>query len=159
MIAPRAWDSFADERLELGAEFFDVGDVGADGAVVEGADGGAAPAPGHVEDGVEIVLVPVAVDDAMDHLVDPPGRLAAGRAPPARSMSWRSVMDTEASYTAGRFTRPDTEYMRVPPWVLVPSPANHSAPRALMAGNGGLILGQPFLPSSEDSSPVSSPQM
>ena len=29
----------------------------------------------------------------------------------------------------------------------------------LTAGNGGLILGQPFLPSSEERSPVSSPQM
>ena len=69
----------------------------------------------------------------------------------------------------------------MPPWVLVPSPANHSAPRLMMwgtaamvstlftmvgwpkapliAGNGGLILGQPFLPSSDDSRPVSSPQM
>src|SRR5580765_401845 len=115
----------------------------------------------------------------------PPGTTALSRpvpvTPPARSMSWRSVIDTDASYTAGRFTRPDTEYMRVPPWVLVPSPANQAPPRAMMggtqhsvstlftivgcpnapltAGNGGLILGQPFLPSSDDSSPVSSPQM
>ena len=69
----------------------------------------------------------------------------------------------------------------MPPCVLVPSPANHSAPREmiggtqqmvstlltmvgapkapLMAGKGGLILGQPFLPSSDESRPVSSPQM
>ena len=69
----------------------------------------------------------------------------------------------------------------MPPCVLVPSPANHSAPRVrmcgrqasvstlltmvgcpnapLMAGNGGLSLGQPFMPSSEEMSPVSSPQM
>jgi len=34
------------------------------------------------------------------------------------------------------------------------------SPKApLMAGNGGLILGQPFLPSSDDRSPVSSPQI
>src|SRR5919204_5612227 len=96
-------------------------------------------------------------------------------------MSWRSVMDTGASYTPGRFTRPDTEYIRVPPCVLVPRPANQAAPRSmmggtqqsvstlftivgcpnapLMAGNGGLTLGQPFLPSSDESSPVSSPQI
>src|SRR5437870_13038072 len=102
--------------------------------------------------------------------------------PPAWSwMSWRSVTAHESSYTPGFVTRPETEYMRVPPWVLVPSPANHSAPRLmmggtqaivstllttvgspkapLMAGNGGLILGQPFLPSSDDRSPVSSPQI
>src|SRR5918995_4264262 len=76
--------SLPDQRLEFGTELFDVGDVGADGAVVEGADGSAPPALGHVEDGVEVVLVPVAVDDAVDHLVDPAGRLAAGRALPAR---------------------------------------------------------------------------
>jgi hypothetical protein len=29
----------------------------------------------------------------------------------------------------------------------------------LIAGNGGLILGQPFLPSREERRPVSSPQM
>src|SRR5438128_895967 len=85
------------------------------------------------------------------------------------------------SYTSGRTTRPETEYIRVPPWVLVPSPANHAAPRLmmcgtwlsvstlftivgapkapLMAGKGGLSFGQPFLPSSDEISPVSSPQM
>src|SRR5205823_12422639 len=115
----------------------------------------------------------------------PPGTTAFSRpvplTPPAVSINRRGVIDTDASYTAGFFTRPDTEYMRVPPCVLVPSPANHAAPRSmmggtqqsvstlltivgwpkapLMAGNGGLILGQPFLPSSEDSSPVSSPQI
>src|SRR6185295_5078734 len=96
-------------------------------------------------------------------------------------MSWRSVTAHEASYTPGFFTRPDTEYIRVPPSVLVPRPANHAAPRVMMggthaivstlltivgapkapliAGNGGLILGQPFLPSSDERSPVSSPQI
>jgi len=96
-------------------------------------------------------------------------------------MSWRKVIPTGASYTAGRTTRPETEYIRVPPWLLVPSPANHAAPRLmmcgtwlsvstlftivgapkapLMAGKGGLSFGQPFLPSSDEMSPVSSPQM
>src|SRR5437762_6118514 len=68
------------QRLELGAEFFDVRDVGADGAVVERADRGAGAALGHVEDRVEIVLARVPPDDATAHLVDPPGRLAARRA-------------------------------------------------------------------------------
>src|SRR4029450_9319057 len=115
----------------------------------------------------------------------PPGTPAFSRpvplTPPAVSINRRRVIDTGASYTAGFFTRPDTEYMRVPPCVLVPSPANHAAPRVmiggtqhsvstlltivgcpkapLIAGNGGLIFGQPFLPSSDESSPVSSPQM
>src|SRR4029453_14356186 len=115
----------------------------------------------------------------------PPGTTAFSRpvplTPPAVSINRRRVIDTGASYTAGFFTRPDTEYMRVPPCVLVPSPANHAAPRVmiggtqhsvstlltivgcpkapLIAGNGGLIFGQPFLPSSDESSPVSSPQM
>src|SRR3989442_14423279 len=90
-------------------------------------------------------------------------------------------MATDASYTPGRFTRPETEYMRVPPWVLVPRLANHPAPRLMMCGrwqmvlplltivgapnaplmavNGGLSLGQPFRPSSVVSSPVPSPHM
>ena len=71
--------------------------------------------------------------------------------------------------------------MRVPPMVFVPRPANQAAPRLmmcgtcaivstlftivgmpkapLMAGNGGLTFGQPFLPSSDEIRPVSSPQM
>ncbi len=50
----------------------------------------------------------------------------------ALSINCRRVIDTGASYTAGFLTRPDTEYMRVPPCVLVPSPANHSAPRSMI---------------------------
>src|SRR5262249_13395262 len=72
------------QRFELRAEFLDVGDVGTDGAVVEGADRGAAAALGDVEDRVEIVLAAVAVHDAVDHLVDPAGGLPARRALPAR---------------------------------------------------------------------------
>src|SRR2546422_2808878 len=90
-------------------------------------------------------------------------------------------MATDASYTPGRFTRPETEYMRVPPWVLVPRLANHPAPRLmmcgrwqmvstlltivgapnapLMAGNGGFGLGPPLRPSSDEISPGSSPPM
>jgi hypothetical protein len=59
---------------------------------------------------------------------DPPGTTAFSRplpvTPPACSkMSWRRVTATDVSYTPGRFTRPDTEYMRVPPCVAVPSDA------------------------------------
>src|SRR5688572_32846799 len=115
----------------------------------------------------------------------PPGTTAFRRpewlTPPASSMSCRSVIDTDVSYTAGFFTRPETEYIRVPPCVLVPRPANQAAPRLmmggtqhrvstlftmvgaenapLMAGKGGFTFGQPFLPSSDEISPVSSPQM
>src|ERR1700692_2047434 len=96
-------------------------------------------------------------------------------------MSDRRVVDTDASTTPGLTTWPETEESRVPPCVLVPRPANHSAPRLMMwgtaaivstlltmvgwpkapltAGNGGLILGHPFLPSRDDRSPVSSPQI
>src|SRR4026208_467022 len=78
-------------------------------------------------------------------------------------------------------TRPDTQTMRVPPDLPMPTPANHSPPlvtmsgrfmivstllttvgalnRPFTAGNGGFSRGQPRLPSSELSSPVSSPQM
>src|ERR1700730_3404054 len=73
-------DIAPNQVLELRAEFLDVADVGADRAVVEGADGRPCPALGHVEDGVEIFLAPLALDDAPGHLVDPAGRLPARRA-------------------------------------------------------------------------------
>src|SRR6185369_16057185 len=73
-----------DQGLELFAEFLDVADVGADGAVVERADGRAGPALGHVQDGVEVFLAPLPLHDPVGHLVDPAGRLAARRALPAR---------------------------------------------------------------------------
>src|SRR5919197_6135451 len=57
--------SFRDQRLELVAEFLDVGDVGPDGAVVEGADGGAGAPARHVQDGVQILLAAVAGEDAL----------------------------------------------------------------------------------------------
>jgi hypothetical protein len=81
----------------------------------------------------------------------------------------------------GRFTAPDTVTSRVPPDLPMPSLLNHSAPfskmrgkdamvstlfttvgapnRPTTAGNGGFRRGQPFLPSSDSSSAVSSPQM
>src|SRR5256712_13441131 len=68
----------------------------------------------------------------------PPGTTALSRpvplTPPASSMSWRRVIDTDVSYPPGFFTRPETEYIRVPPCVLVPSPAHHAAPRSLIGG-------------------------
>src|SRR5690242_4519491 len=73
-----------DQGLELAAELLDVADVGADRAVVEGADGGTGPALGHVQDRVEVFLAPFALDDPVGHLVDPSGRLPALRALPAR---------------------------------------------------------------------------
>src|SRR2546428_9639550 len=71
------------QRLELTAEFLDVGDVRAHRAVVEGADRRADASLGHVEDGVEIVLAAAPLDDPAGHLVDPARRLAARRALPA----------------------------------------------------------------------------
>src|SRR5262249_60072992 len=55
----------------------------AHGAVVEGADGGARAPLRHVEDGVEIFLAALALDQTLGHLVDPTRRLAARRALPA----------------------------------------------------------------------------
>src|SRR5258705_11197364 len=73
-----------DQGLELLAELLDVADVRADRAVVEGADGGAGPALGHVQDRVEVLLAALAGHDPVRHLVDPAGGLAAGRALTAR---------------------------------------------------------------------------
>src|SRR6267143_5019487 len=83
------------QGFELGAELFDVGDVGPDGAVVERADGGAAAALGHVENGVEVVLAAVALDDAMHHLFDPAGGLAAWRALAARLVRVEARQDRQ----------------------------------------------------------------
>src|SRR5207245_10984362 len=68
------------QRLELSPELLDVGDVRADGAAVKGADRRPGPALGHVEDRVEIILLPAPLDDPPAHLVDPAGRFAARRA-------------------------------------------------------------------------------
>src|SRR5258708_13980507 len=73
-----------DQGLELLTEFLDVADVGADRAVVEGADGGAGAALGHVQDRIEVLLAALPVHDPVRHLVDPAGGLAAGRALAAR---------------------------------------------------------------------------
>src|ERR1700704_6763840 len=73
-----------DQGLELLTELLDVADVGADRAVVEGADGGAGAALGHVQDRVEVLLAALPLHDPVAHLVDPAGGLAAGRALAAR---------------------------------------------------------------------------
>src|SRR6266540_845382 len=69
-----------DQVLELRAELLDVADVWPDGSVVEGADGRPRAALRDVEDGVQVFLATLALDDAAGHLVDPPGGLAARRA-------------------------------------------------------------------------------
>ena len=93
----------------------------------------------------------------------------------------RALRDIEAGQAAGRFTVPERQMSRVPPDFSVPIPANHAAPfsmiagtaakvstlfttvgapnRPTTAGNGGFSLGQPFFPSSDSNSAVSSPQM
>ena len=97
------------------------------------------------------------------------------------SISSRTVVLSITSKTPGRFTVPERHTSRVPPDLSVPSLANQSAPFSKMAGTaasvstlfttvgqpkspttagkGGLSRGQPFLPSSDSSIPVSSPQM
>src|SRR2546422_8876782 len=57
--------------------------IGPDGAIVEGADRRAGAAARDVQDRVEVVLLPTPLHDPADHLVDPAGRLAAGRTLPA----------------------------------------------------------------------------
>src|SRR5215475_1775300 len=78
--AGMAWPSSRNERLEFAAELLDVRHVGPDRPVVEGADGGAGPPAGHVEDLVEVVLLAFPLHEAVGHLVDPARRLATGRA-------------------------------------------------------------------------------
>src|SRR6266508_836753 len=73
-----------DEGFELLTELLDVADIGADGAIVEGADRRAGPALGHVQDRVQVLLPPLALHDPAGDLVDPARGLPAGRALAAR---------------------------------------------------------------------------
>ena len=97
------------------------------------------------------------------------------------SMSSRTVVDMRISNTPGRFTEPERQIIRVPAGLLRPQlgepvgavldDRRHAASvstlfttvgqpkRPTTAGKGGLSRGQPFLPSSDSSIPVSSPQM
>src|SRR5215212_11202456 len=90
-------------------------------------------------------------------------------------------MPSSSSYTPGLFTWPDMPNNFGPGDDFVPMDLNHSGPRSriggtqqsvstllmtvgranapAIAGNGGLFRGQPRLPSSASSSPVSSPQI
>src|SRR3954469_24103009 len=90
-------------------------------------------------------------------------------------------MPSSCSYTPGLFTWPLMPNSFGPGELLVPIDLNQSGPFSIMggtqqsvstllmtvgranapamAGNGGLLRGQPRLPSSASSSPVSSPQM
>src|SRR2546426_8567112 len=54
------------QRLELRAELLDVGDIGPDGAIVEGADRRAGAAARDVQDRVEVVLLPTPLHDPAD---------------------------------------------------------------------------------------------
>src|SRR5262245_23555264 len=69
-----------DVVVELRPELLDVGDVRADGPVVEGADRRPAGPLGHVHDVVRVPGNALAGQDAADDLEDPAGRLATGRA-------------------------------------------------------------------------------
>src|SRR6266576_2691956 len=90
-------------------------------------------------------------------------------------------MPSSSSYTPGLFTWPDMPKSFGPGEDGVPIDLNHAGPFSMIggtqqsvstllmtvglanapaiAGNGGLLRGQPRLPSSASSSPVSSPQM
>src|SRR5919204_4115258 len=70
---------------------------------------------------------------------DPPGMTALSvrpsRTPPAcPSISSRSVMFIDASYTPGRLTWPLTQYSFGPPFFSGPRPAYHSGPLDTISG-------------------------
>ncbi len=115
----------------------------------------------------------------------PPGitpLMAPPAGPPAYSwMRVDSFVPTGSSHRPGRFTCPDTPYIRRPPSPGTPSDRNAWPPFSTIhgtvmmvstlftmvghpkapttAGNGGLRRGSPRLPSREFRSAVSSPQM
>src|SRR3954470_15051058 len=90
-------------------------------------------------------------------------------------------MPSSCSYTPGLFKCPDIPKSFGPGDDGVPIDLNHAGPRSItggtrhsvstllmtvgranapaIPGNGGLLRGQPRLPSSDSSKPVSSPQM
>src|SRR6185369_9147259 len=115
----------------------------------------------------------------------PPGITAFNLRPPFTpphnlSRSWNG-MPSGSSRFAGFSTCPETEKITVLAAFFGPRCTNHSGPlrriagtdaklcvllivvgapyRPKLAGNGGLIRGLPFLPSSESNIAVSSPQM
>ncbi len=116
---------------------------------------------------------------------EPPGITAfsvwPSRTPPAISSSSRNGVPIGTSKLPGLFTWPETEKIFTPPLFGLPSFMNQSPPLRMMAGtearvsvllmvvglpyrpklagNGGLKRGWPFLPSSDSSSAVSSPQI
>src|SRR3954471_15625120 len=103
--------------------------------------------------------------------------------PPSCSIEYWSVMPSSSSYTPGLFTCPLIPNSFGPGDFSLPIDLNHAGPlsRPMMcgtqqsvstllmtvgranapaiAGNGGLLRGQPRFPSSDSSNPVSSPQM
>ncbi len=103
------------------------------------------------------------------------------RMPPAISSSLAKGVPSLTSKLPGRSTSPETEKILVPPLFGLPRFRNASPPLRMihgtaakvsvllmvvglpymptLAGNGGLKRGMPFLPSSDSSSAVSSPQM
>ncbi len=116
----------------------------------------------------------------------PPGitafTLRPSGGPPACSKTISSSgVPSGSSKRPGRTTCPETPNIVVPGLFSVPKPRNQSAPLPTMcgtwekvstlftvvgmpkapysAGKGGFLRGWPFLPSSDSSRPVSSPQM
>src|ERR1700730_129567 len=116
---------------------------------------------------------------------EPPGMHALSlrppRIPPAISRSDANGKTSLTSQLLGRSTPPVTEKILVPPLLGRPRFRNASPPLRMihgtaakvsvllivvgfpymptLAGKGGLKRGMPFLPSSDSSSAVSSPQM
>src|SRR5471032_119142 len=115
---------------------------------------------------------------------DPPGITAFTdllRTPPANSSKVSNDVPSGTSKFPGRLTSPDTEKILVPPLFGLPISRYFCGPMVnrngtaanvsvllmvvglpytpKLAGNGGLKRGCPFLPSSDSSKAVSSPQI
>ena len=129
-----------------------------------------------------IAIAASAVNTGVD---EPPGitafKVLPSRIPPAISNKSLKGIPIGTSKFAGLFTWPVTENNLQPPEFATPISANHCPPFArisgteaklsvllivvgipnkpIFAGNGGLNLGWPFLPSSDSRSAVSSPQI
>src|SRR5690348_8684881 len=131
------------------------------------------------------MVMPIIVSAGSTGMDEPPGitplSLWPLRTPPAISSNSENGVPRRISKLPGLLTWPDTEKIFGPPLLGLPRLRNQSAPRRRIAGadakvsvllivvgrpykpkpagNGGLKRGQPFLPSSDSISAVSSPQM
>src|SRR5579885_849714 len=131
------------------------------------------------------IVQPIITSPGSTGAEEPPGITALSlrpfHTPPAISSSSLNGVPSGTSKLLVFNESATTEKILVPPLLGLPSSANHLPPLSMMlgteakvsvlltvvgrpkapytAGNGGLKRGMPFLPSSDSSSAVSSPQM